>query len=305
MSINREDVLNMVKSLRKGYPKMRLIDFKDLCLESGVTSEEWNVVVDELHNHLDRGKTFMKSSNWDDAIEELEVSYALDPTMPEVLFCLAEAHTERWVKKRNSKDKAEGIRFAEECLEYDPQNTKAARIITNLKSAPVEYWIKPALAWKLARYAVFFILIGVGYWYVRKNYESLTAWASQAFSSARKTASGYLKDKNNVLENIHFESGQAQLAESSKRELDKLVAYLKENKDIKGEIGGHTDNVGFADGNQQISELRAKAIYDYLVAQGIQTYRLSYKGYGDKRPAHPNDSELNRAKNRRVEFTIK
>ena len=83
-----------------------------------------------------------------------------------------------------------------------------------------------------------------------------------------------------------------------------LVAFLNVNKTIRGELSGHTDNVGDKKMNQLLSQNRAKAVYDYLVAAGIDAKRLTYKGYGDTRPIEKNDSDEHRATNRRTEFKL-
>jgi outer membrane protein OmpA-like peptidoglycan-associated protein len=106
------------------------------------------------------------------------------------------------------------------------------------------------------------------------------------------------------LKNVFFETGKFDLKPESKAELDKLIAFLNANKTIKGELGGHTDNVGDKKSNMTLSFNRAKAVYDYLVAGGIDAKRLSFKGYGDTRPKVKNDSDVNRATNRRTEFKV-
>ena len=73
---------------------------------------------------------------------------------------------------------------------------------------------------------------------------------------------------------------------------------------MKVEIGGHTDNVGKAEDNQKLSEKRAIAVVEYLFTKGVKATQLSGKGYGDTKPVVANDTEANRAKNRRTEFTI-
>ena len=68
-------------------------------------------------------------------------------------------------------------------------------------------------------------------------------------------------------------------------------------------IVGHTCDMGPESYNQNLSERRAKAVRDFLVNEvGVDSNRLSTAGYGETRPAYPNDSEANRQKNRRVEF---
>jgi len=106
------------------------------------------------------------------------------------------------------------------------------------------------------------------------------------------------------LNNVFFEYDKTDIKEDTHLELDRLVALMKEYPNMKIEIGGHTDNKGSASYNKKLSTKRAKAIYDYLVSQGINRRRLSYKGYGETKPLKSNDTEAGRKANRRVEFKI-
>ncbi|HEX8515604.1 MAG TPA: OmpA family protein, partial [Bacteroidia bacterium] len=106
------------------------------------------------------------------------------------------------------------------------------------------------------------------------------------------------------LKNVFFETAKFDLKPESKAELDKLIGFLNSNKSIRGELSGHTDNVGDKKLNMTLSLNRAKAVYDYLVKGGIDAKRLTYKGYGDTRPKVKNDSDVNRATNRRTEFRV-
>lgn len=107
-----------------------------------------------------------------------------------------------------------------------------------------------------------------------------------------------------TLNNLFFEVGKSEMTAASFPELDRVVRFLKENKLIEIEVGGHTDNVGSHDDNVKLSEARAKSVDVYFVQHGIDLSRIKYKGYGETQPLVPNDSEENRQKNRRVEFTI-
>lgn len=113
-------------------------------------------------------------------------------------------------------------------------------------------------------------------------------------------------DTGSVLElkNVFFETAKYDLKPESTAELDKLVAFLDANKSIRGELSGHTDNVGDKKMNQLLSQNRAKSVFDYLVSKGIDAKRLTYKGYGDTRPKVKNDSDEHRQMNRRTEFKI-
>jgi len=106
------------------------------------------------------------------------------------------------------------------------------------------------------------------------------------------------------LNNIFFVRSQAELMSQSHSELDQLVAILKEHPTLEIELGGHTDNMGQSSLNYDLSLRRVDEVKRYLVAQGIDENRLHTRGYGDTQPIASNDRELDRRKNRRVEFTI-
>lgn len=106
------------------------------------------------------------------------------------------------------------------------------------------------------------------------------------------------------LNNIFFVRSQAELLTESHTELDQLVAILKEHPTLEIELGGHTDNMGQSSLNYDLSLQRVDEVKRYLVAHGIPEHRLQTKGYGDTQPIASNDKELNRRRNRRVEFTI-
>ena len=75
-------------------------------------------------------------------------------------------------------------------------------------------------------------------------------------------------------------------------------------KDIEVEISGHTDDVGADGDNMVLSQNRARAVYNYLVANDVKSSRLRFKGYGETKPLQPNDSDAHRQQNRRIEFRI-
>lgn len=104
--------------------------------------------------------------------------------------------------------------------------------------------------------------------------------------------------------NIEFKSGTAELSGVSFATLDKLYKIMSENPDLNVQIDGHTDSDGSASTNMEISEARAKACADYLTKKGIDSARISSKGYGEAKPLVPNNSPANKAKNRRVEFSF-
>lgn len=113
------------------------------------------------------------------------------------------------------------------------------------------------------------------------------------------------KDRSEILENIYFATGSHQLDEKSQVELAKLVLFLRENPTIQIEIAGHTDDIGQEKDNLELSTKRAQSVVHFLVQSGISAQRLVAKGYGEQQPIVANDSEINRAKNRRIEWQIR
>lgn len=101
-----------------------------------------------------------------------------------------------------------------------------------------------------------------------------------------------------------FEPGRAALNEHFRRFLDGLTASLAGQPDVTVLILGHTDSVGSETLNQRISEERANATKDYLIARGVAFERITAQGRGEREPVADNASAEGRALNRRVELLI-
>ncbi|MFT4959957.1 MAG: OOP family OmpA-OmpF porin [Paracoccaceae bacterium] len=104
--------------------------------------------------------------------------------------------------------------------------------------------------------------------------------------------------------NIYFNSGSAVLANKSKPLLDNLYDVVNRCPDLAIEIGGHTDSDGQSASNKRLSERRAKSVSAYLVVKGIPAARMNIVGYGEDQPLVPNSNRANKAKNRRIEFSV-
>jgi outer membrane protein OmpA-like peptidoglycan-associated protein len=105
-----------------------------------------------------------------------------------------------------------------------------------------------------------------------------------------------------ITQQIHFEFNKAKIRPESFQVLDAVVDVLVKTPDIRIEVQGHTDNVGGAAYNKKLSEQRSASVKMYLVSHGIDPSRLTSHGYGFDRPLVANDSDQNRALNRRVQF---
>jgi OOP family OmpA-OmpF porin len=107
-----------------------------------------------------------------------------------------------------------------------------------------------------------------------------------------------------TLNNIFFGFDSANVKKESELELERVVEMLNTNPSMVVEISAHTDDKGTDAYNLKLSQSRADAVVNFLVQKGISKERMIAKGYGKSRPAVPNTSEENRARNRRVEFKI-
>ncbi|MEM8906869.1 MAG: OmpA family protein [Bacteroidota bacterium] len=127
--------------------------------------------------------------------------------------------------------------------------------------------------------------------------------APQANAEAPGITPG-MEAKPIILRNVFFDTGSADLRESSFIELNRLKNLLEEHPEMHIQINGHTDNVGSEADNLVLSENRAKAVSHFLVQQGIAASRLSHKGFGESQPIESNDSSAGRQVNRRTEFVV-
>lgn len=108
-----------------------------------------------------------------------------------------------------------------------------------------------------------------------------------------------------ILKNIFFDVGQSALKDESIAEVEKIQELLLTNPHLKVQINGHTDNTGNAASNKVLSLKRASAVVDFLVSKGVETGRLSARGFGSERPIVSNDDEIGgREINRRTEIEI-
>lgn len=109
---------------------------------------------------------------------------------------------------------------------------------------------------------------------------------------------------NVTLNNVFFDTNKYELLPHSLVELTILTALLNSNPTLEIEVQGYTDSVGDDKLNERLSENRAKAVYDYLVKEGISSKRLRYKGFGKTNPRADNATEEGRKQNRRTEVVV-
>ena len=117
---------------------------------------------------------------------------------------------------------------------------------------------------------------------------------------AKQTERGIVLTIGDVL----FAFGKADLSSKADRNVDKLSDFLKKYPNRNVLIEGHTDSIGSDEYNLNLSRKRSGAVRDKLVGVGVEPDRITTVGYGEKYPAVSNDTEANRAMNRRVEVII-
>jgi outer membrane protein OmpA-like peptidoglycan-associated protein len=113
------------------------------------------------------------------------------------------------------------------------------------------------------------------------------------------------KGSRTVLEGIEFEAASARLMPTSEETLRRVHDALSGSPSTRVVIAGHTDNVGDRKSNLRLSEQRAEAVRQWLVAKGIAPDRLEVRGYGDSDPIDSNANARGRAHNRRIELHVR
>lgn len=138
---------------------------------------------------------------------------------------------------------------------------------------------------------------------IKKERDELASKLKTALSSVAETtdtARGLIVNLAGVL----FDINKASLRAESQLKLAKLAGILMVFPDMKLSIEGHTDSTGSEELNLRLSTERARTVYEFLMSQGVSPERLKYQGFGSSQPVAPNDTEANRAKNRRVEVIV-
>ncbi|MEO6287547.1 MAG: OmpA family protein [Dyadobacter sp.] len=103
---------------------------------------------------------------------------------------------------------------------------------------------------------------------------------------------------------LHFKKSSAIFVNATEPELDRMVHHLTEYPEIRIILSGHTDSEGDPEKNMNLSNERVNVVKKYLVDRSIAPIRITGKGFGSNVPAAPNDTELNRSRNRRVEIIV-
>lgn len=106
------------------------------------------------------------------------------------------------------------------------------------------------------------------------------------------------------LQIINFNTASAGIPEANKRILDQAAALMKRAPHVSLTVNGHTDAVGNAASNKNLSVERAQSVAQYLIDQGVNPNQLKVVGYGQERPIADNETAQGQFKNRRIEFEV-
>ena len=118
--------------------------------------------------------------------------------------------------------------------------------------------------------------------------------------ATRDSARGLVANMSDVL----FRSGSYELAPGARERLAKVSGIILAYPSLHVSVEGHTDSVGGDEYNQSLSELRAQAVRDYFVQQGIASGAVEAHGFGKTAPIASNDTPEGRQQNRRVELVL-
>src|SRR5713101_4630562 len=118
--------------------------------------------------------------------------------------------------------------------------------------------------------------------------------------STRDTARGLIANMSDVL----FKSGSFELLPGARERLAKISGIVLAYQGLHLAVEGHTDSIGTDEYNRRLSEQRAQAVSDYLVAQGISSDVITASGFGKSEPVASNDTPEGRQQNRRVELVV-
>jgi OOP family OmpA-OmpF porin len=107
-----------------------------------------------------------------------------------------------------------------------------------------------------------------------------------------------------ILDDVLFDFDKTNIKPEAAGILDRLVAFMNENKDKRVALSGHTDSIGTEKYNQGLSERRAASVKSYLMKKGVDSSRVTSQGFGESKPIADNKTKEGRAKNRRVEIKV-
>lgn len=143
-----------------------------------------------------------------------------------------------------------------------------------------------------------------GKWNITKSSHKIDRGGYTTDIEAKLIEQGSDVGKKASLGDVLFDTDKATIRPEGAIEIDRMVAYMKENPNAIMEIAGHTDSDATAEYNLDLSTRRANAVRDYMIGKGIFATRLVAKGYGEQQPTASNATDSGKQLNRRTEFIV-
>ena len=177
-----------------------------------------------------------------------------------------------------------------------------ASVVLHAAGFDIPYWFRGDEGALTAHKGDSWVTIDSASHYYTLSETTLTPPDYESVNDAATMADAIEKYGRVPLYGIHFLTGKADIAPESTTPLRELAIMLDDNPDWMIRIEGHTDNIGSKAENALLSLHRATAVAAYLSGRGIKKARVTTMGMADAHPIAPNDTEANRAKNRRIEI---
>ena len=196
-----------------------------------------------------------------------------------------------------------GVKLSEERIPLEAIENWGDEITQGFNGAIGDVWSEPAHTWVVRRDEgniwIHLVTNTAQGWYLvgqEKGFEQTATLLPASELKSQIDASG------KVALQVNFATDRTDILPDSMPQIDQVVQLLREDPSLQLAVNGHTDNSGEAAHNLRLSEGRARAVVDALVAQGIDAERLTSAGLGDSQPVAGNDSDEGKARNRRVEL---
>lgn len=149
-----------------------------------------------------------------------------------------------------------------------------------------------------------YMALAEGFYSVTKNLDVTSLTEYKEIDEQNLFMAPVMESQVVRINNLFFRKKTAELLPESFPELNRFVEFLKTNKKITIELGGHTDNSGKPEEDMALSQKRAQAVADYCISKGIKSDKIIVKGYGQTSPIAFNKDNEGKAMNNRIEFKV-
>lgn len=185
---------------------------------------------------------------------------------------------------------------------YSPNNTKTSDFAFSVFAGARYYFNEKFGVNAEIGYGFTYLSAGITYRINTREYDASSRNNDGSSLFGNLDIEALRNNKSVILDNITFESNSSELSASSENGINTIVNFMNTYPEAVVIIDGHTDDTGDPDYNMSLSKMRANSVKAALIEKGVAEGRIKTEGYGATKPLRPNDSEENRALNRRVEL---